>query len=104
MESNYQQSVTPKRCLDKNINWSKQWNLLWNFKFFSVSDRQFIHKLWNVKLWTYDNRTSNSELICSLYLMPKDFLIIQWKQFVSLTAKFLNFSKNCGTVGLKLQF
>jgi hypothetical protein len=71
MGPSYKNPVVPKRCPNININWSKQWKFLWSFRFFSPTDRQFIHKTWNYKLWTYDNRASNSELICPLCLMPE---------------------------------
>ena len=68
----YNDPIIPKRWINKEIDWTKRWHYLWDVKHLSPTDKQFIHRVWNMKLWCYNHRIDNTnELTCSLCQMPE---------------------------------
>jgi hypothetical protein len=69
----HKEILVPKRNLEPINNWQDRWYFLHSIQYLSPTDKQFIHKVWNIKLWTFDFRAAATELICPLCLEHEDY-------------------------------
>ena len=55
-------------------DWEANWSYLNNAQFLSPTDKQFLHKTWNMKLWTYKNRKiADKDPVCPLCQLQEEY-------------------------------